>query len=228
MQADYVQRLRLTFRKEGPARYIGHLDLALTLERALNRARIPMAYTHGFNRRPRLQMASALPLGYTSGGELADIWLLERMEPAQAQRQLMARMAPGIDVYHVADVPLDEPALQTQTVASHYVATLLDPVDLDELRRLAAEMLAAAALVRVRIRGKRRKEYDLRPLIHHLAVATADDGAPQIAMALALLPSATGRPDEVLHELGLDPLAARIHRTRIVLEGDRGPGAGDR
>ena len=48
-----AQRLRLTFSKDGPARFISHLDLARALERALNRAALPVAYTQGFNRRPR-------------------------------------------------------------------------------------------------------------------------------------------------------------------------------
>ena len=80
MQPNYVQRLRLTFRKEGPARYISHLDLARTLERALNRAKVPVAYSQGFNTRPKMSMASALPRGYTSSHELADVWLTETME----------------------------------------------------------------------------------------------------------------------------------------------------
>ena len=93
MEANYVQRLRMTFSKGGAARYTSHLDLARALERALNRAQIPVAYTQGFNRRPRMQMATALPLGYTSEYELADILLLEAMEPEAARVQLMARMA---------------------------------------------------------------------------------------------------------------------------------------
>lgn len=221
MQPNYVQRLRLTFRKEGPTRYIGHLDLARTLERALNRARIPMSYTQGFNRRPRMQLASALPLGFTSACEIADIWLTEAMEPEQVRQQLMTRMAPGIEVYRVEDVSLQEPALQTRTLASHYRAAILAPVDVDELQQKIEDLLAADKLVRRRIRGRKRKEYDLRPLLYDLTLAESEDGAPQIEMALALLPSATGRPDEVLDELGLDPLAARIHRTRIVLDNDR-------
>ena len=118
MQANYVQRLRLIFSKGGAARYISHLDLARTLERALNRAKIPVAYTQGFNRRPRMQMATALPLGYTSEYELADILLAERMEPEQARQQLMAKMAPGIVVLQVADVPVSGPSLQAMTQSS--------------------------------------------------------------------------------------------------------------
>ena len=220
MQANYVQRLRLIFSKDGPARYISHLDLARTLERALNRARIPVAYTQGFNRRPRMQMATALPLGYTSEYELADILLAEKMEPEQARQQLMAKMAPGITILQTIDVPVSGPSLQSMTQSSTYRATPLDPVDFGELQARVAQTLAAETLERVRERRGKKKVYDLRPLILDLTVEKAEDGQLHIHMNLCLEPSKTGRPDEVLEALGFDPLDMRIHRTGMVLAED--------
>ncbi len=218
MQANYVQRLRLTFRKVEMTRYIGHLDLARTLERALNRAKIPMAYTQGFNRRPRMQFASALSLGTTSDGEMADIWLQEAMEPEAARVQIMSRMAPGIEVVGIADVPLRAPAMQTLTRSAHYVVTLLDAVDMEALQDRIEALLATETLVRERGKGRKRKEYDLRPFILALTLSQSDEGLAQIVMHLTLEPSKTGRPDEVLLALELEPLDARIHRTQIVLD----------
>ncbi|MFO7536732.1 MAG: TIGR03936 family radical SAM-associated protein [Chloroflexota bacterium] len=217
MQANYVQRLRLTFSKRGPTRFIGHLDLALTLERSLNRARIPVAYTQGFNKRPRMQMASALPLGYTSDYELADIWLMEQMDTEAAREQMMSRMAPGLEILQAAEVDLQAPALQTITLASYYRATPLDPVNAAELQSRIDALLAAERHMRQRLRGKKKKPYDLRPLIYELTLERGDQ-VDHLLMKLALEPSKTGRPDEVLDSLGLDPLAARLHRTRIVLD----------
>ncbi|MEJ2748620.1 MAG: TIGR03936 family radical SAM-associated protein [Anaerolineae bacterium] len=216
MQANYVQRLRLTFSKTGPTRFIGHLDLARTLERALNRARIPVAYTQGFNQRPRMQMAAALPLGFTSECEMADIWLMETMEPEQVQQQLMSKMALGITVHRVEVVELKGPTLQTLTQESAYTVTLLDPVDTAVLQQKIAGLLAADTLVRERGHGKKRKEYDLCPLIYALHLVPNSDPV-RLEMRLAMEEGKNGRPDEVLRELGLDPLAARIHRTAIVL-----------
>lgn len=222
MQANYTQRLRLTFSKTGPTRFIGHLDLALTLERALNRARIPVAYTQGFNQRPRMQMAAALPLGFTSECELADIWLMEAMEPEQARQQLMARMAPGITIHQVEDVDLKAPALQTLTRESVYVVTLLDAVDTAVLQQKITGLLAANTLVRQREHSKKQKTYDLRPLIYGLRLLPGsrllpDSDPVMLEMRLAMEENKNGRPDELLLELELDPLAARIHRTAIVL-----------
>jgi radical SAM-linked protein len=218
MQADYIQRLRLTFRKDGAARFTSHLDLARALERALNRASIPVAYTHGFNRRPRMQMAAALPLGYTSDYELADILLVEKLEPEQARQQLMSRMAPGIEVYRTAEVPIDAPSLQASTAESFYIATPLDFVDMNKLREGIEAILTADTLLREREHKGKLKGYDLRPLILNLHLAELDDGVAQIHLHLLLQPSLTGRPDEVLLALGLEPLDCHIHRTRIVLQ----------
>jgi radical SAM-linked protein len=218
-QRTPVQRLRLTFSKEGATRFIGHLDLARTLERSLNRAGIPIAYSHGFNRRPRLSMAAALPLGYTSEAELADIWLIERMEPEEVRGRLMARIAPGLIVHTIAEVPLGEPSLQQSIAASAYVVRFLDPVDKERLQRQVIELLAANTVVRVRQGGKKGKEqeYDLRPLI--LALSMEERGKDELVLRMRLrqTPTQTGRPDEVLLSLGFDPLDTIVHRTRIYL-----------
>ncbi|WP_420641846.1 TIGR03936 family radical SAM-associated protein [Candidatus Leptofilum sp.] len=217
MQANYVQRLRLIFSKGGAARFISHLDLARTLERALNRAKIPVAYTQGFNRRPRMQMATALPLGYTSEYELADVLLTEKMEPAQVQPQLMAKMAPGIEILSVTDVPVSGASLQSLTQSSTYMATPLEPVDFEQLQTKIAEILAAERVERTRERRGKKKVYDLRPLILNLAANLDEQGQVQIEMNLCLAPSKTGRPDEVLLALGFDPLDVRVHRMGMVL-----------
>jgi radical SAM-linked protein len=213
MNANYVQRLRLTFRKEGATRYIGHLDLARTLERSLNRAQIPIAYTQGFNKRPRMQLAAALPLGYLSECEMADIYLTEKMDPKAAQEQMMRRMAPGIEIWRVEEVDLRAPALQTLTAVTTYTALLLDPVDSTMLQQKIDVVLAAESIIRER----RNKEYDLRPLVKDIFLADTEDGSTQIDMRLTMRPGKTGRPDEVLRQLDLDPMAARITRTEIVL-----------
>ncbi len=216
MQPTYIQRLRLTFSKIGPTRFIGHLDLARTMERVLNRAKIPVTYTQGFNRRPRMQMAAALPLGFTSECEMIDILLDERVEPAAIKEQLMEKMAPGIILHSVAEVPIKAPLLQNSTIAAVYTVTFLDPIDWAALQQTINDLLASESHRRQRARGRKRKPYDLRPLIEELAlVETAE--SPLLHMRLTLQEGKTGRPDEVLYALGLDPADTRIHRTQIIL-----------
>lgn len=222
MQAEYVQRLRINYSKIGPTRFISHLDLARAWERTLNRAHIPMAYSQGFNRRPRLQMAAPLPLGYTSDCELVDIWLKEEMTPEQVAAQLTPTMPPGIVLNGIAEVALKQAALQTLTREATYRVTLpFAEVDSAEIAHRIDALLARQQVLRQR-RGKkyRGKQYNLRPLILDLAPAPPEDDAPVLTMRLQLSEGKAGRPDEVLAAIDLDPLAARVHRTSLTLADD--------
>ncbi len=70
-------RLRITFSKSGSLRYTGHLDLHSIWERTVRRAGLPLSYTHGFHPGPKIQLASALPLGFIGCAEIVDLWLDE-------------------------------------------------------------------------------------------------------------------------------------------------------
>ncbi|HSH05177.1 MAG TPA: TIGR03936 family radical SAM-associated protein [Anaerolineae bacterium] len=217
MQPNYVQRLRLHFSKAGVTRYIGHLDLARTLERSLNRAQLPIAYTQGFNPRPRMQFAAALPLGYTSQAELADIWLKEEIDPATAQEKLTTAIAPGLIIHDIYPVPLKTDALQNSTHSTLYAITFIDPSTVTDLAQRVQTILEADEVKRERRRKKKTVVYNLRPLIHDLKCLPPDDN-PTLHAHLALRTGANGRPDELLMAMNIDPLETRIHRLEIYLQ----------
>jgi len=205
-------RLRIHFHKTEAMRFTGHLDLHKAWERTLRRAELRLAYSQGFHPQPRINLACALPLGFTSECELVDIWLEDEMPVDQIQIQLMPALPPGIMITHVEDIPLSAPSLQTQVVAVEYSITYLDPIP--GKGPMPAELLSAETLPRER----RGKAYDLRPLIEALEVRPpALDGCAHWFVRLAAREKATGRPEEVVAALGLDPSAARYHRTRLIL-----------
>jgi hypothetical protein len=126
---------------------------------------------------------------------------------------MMTRMAPGIEIFKVEEIPLNAPATQTLTTEAMYQALILDPVNKADLQDRLDTFLSAESVEKER----RGKAYDLRPLVINLTLVETEDGALRIDMHLYLLPGKTGRPDEVIDALGLDPLAARIHRKAIIL-----------
>jgi radical SAM-linked protein len=202
-----IYRYRVSFSKFGPTRFISHLDLARAWARLLRRAALPLAYTEGFNPHPRLNLAAALPLGFTSECELLDVWLKEEVPLPEIKSLLVEKSPPGITVHQVSEVDRREKSLQAQLRAIEYRAMLLDETELGG--RIEA-LLAAGELPRER----RGKVYDLRPLIEDLWLIEP----MVIGMRLAARPGATGRPDEVLYAMGLDALSARIHRTRLIFD----------
>ncbi len=119
-------RLRITFSKTGTLRYTGHLDLQTVWERTARRAGLSLAYTKGFHPGPKIQIASALPLGIAGLAEIVDLWLeADPGGPAEMLRRLQAGAPPGLTILQVETVDEHGPALQTQVVSAEYRVTLL-------------------------------------------------------------------------------------------------------
>ncbi len=211
--SEQPQRWRLVFAKTEAMRYTGNLDVQRTLERMFRRAYLPLRHSQGYNPRPKMHIASALPLGVTGRAELMDFWLDEPLPAAELRQRLEAVQPPGLRVVAVYQVPLDEPPLQNRVRAAVYEARFLTPVP--DLAERVAALLAQEHLPRQR----RGKMYDLRPLIEELQVlSSADEDAPRLRMVLTAQPGATGRPDEVLAALGLTPEQARVERLELRLQ----------
>jgi radical SAM-linked protein len=68
-------RIRFRFSKLGRIRFTSQRDVARMWERALRRARLPLAYTEGFSPRPQLSFGLALPTGAESLAEYLDVAL---------------------------------------------------------------------------------------------------------------------------------------------------------
>jgi radical SAM-linked protein len=210
-------RLRITFSKSGALRYTGHLDLHTIWERTIRRAGLPLAYTQGFHPGPKLQLASALPLGFIGRAEILDMWVNESLQAENlAHKEILQSAAPpGLVISSVEVVDEHGPALQTQVVSAGYEVTLLDPGNFLGLAEGLSTLLGAATLSRVR----RGKTYDLRPMIESLELMPADgSGLIRMSMQLAAREGATGRPEEVLDALGIPFQATRIERIRLILK----------
>lgn len=209
-------RYRIHYAKRERIRFTSHLDLHRTWERTLRRAKVPLAYSQGFNPRPKMNQSPALPLGCTSECEAVDIWLEEERAPDSILHDVEQVAPEGLEIQSVLQVDSRTPSLQSQTVATQYDAILDPPPPHDDLQMSVQTVLETKKLPRHR----RGKDYDLRPLIESLEIAHQEMERPILRMVLSARPGATGRPEEVIASLGLDPTCARIHRTKLILDSD--------
>jgi radical SAM-linked protein len=207
-------RARITFSKQGALRYTGHLDLHRLWERAMRRADLPLSYSQGFHPQPKISIASALPLGFSSRGEVLDVRFNAEIPTEEIAIRLQDSLPPDIQVIGVESVDEREPALQTQVISATYDVHLTEPVDGSELRRKVEEVMMSESLPRER----RSKFYDLRPLIEGLNIFTEADGNIWLQMKLTARDGATGRPEEVLNALGIEPEYTRVERTGLIFQ----------
>lgn len=207
-------RLKITFAKTQAMRYTSHLDLQRTWERTLRRARLPLAYSQGFNPHPKINLGAALPLGFTSQDEMIEVWLEEQVPLEEIGSALTPVLPPGLEVRSILQTELRSPKLQSLIQSTRYFVKLSQPVH--DLGERVAELLSQSEIIRQRRVKKKLKKYDLRPLI----LALQSESENELNLHLSALPGATGRPDEVLRALDIDPLSAHIHRSEIILQED--------
>ena len=207
-------RYRITFGKGPELRFTGHLDLHRAWERTFRRSGIELAYSQGFRPRARINIGAALPLGCTSGGDLLDVESTEAVAAADFIAALRSAAPPGLTLEATEEVDLGGPKLQKLIQSSKYQVVLGMDTPSDLASRIDG-LVASESLPRTR----KGKGYDLRPLIERLEL-TGESERPKLRMQLAARSGATGRPDEVLLALDLDPTSLVPHRTRLILSND--------
>jgi radical SAM-linked protein len=207
---ETLQRMRVTFGVGQAIKYISHLDLLRSWERAFRRARVPLAYSHGYNPHPRLVIAMPLPVGCTGEREVVDVYLTQATGAPDLLEALAPAMPPGLAAHSAREVPLRGPALPSVIVHAVYRVELVE-TDLALVRRETAAFLRCE---RSEVTF-RRKTFDLRPLVGSVDVSAEGDTVVLCVTLLRVPSGRIGRPDVFLEELGLAPFARRIHRLEI-------------
>lgn len=210
-----AQRLRVRFRKGERLRYISHLDVLRSWERALRRAGLPLAYSQGFTPHPKLAFASPLPMGFASEAEVMDVTLDERVPLAEFVQKLSEQTTEDMAILGAQEVPANAPAPQAAMLWADYRLSL--PVDPAEAARAVSEFLAKDSLAWTEERGERVREYDLRQACAWLRSKPVEGGT-EFEMRLKAGQDLTARPEAIVAALFPGETAPLITRIDIVLD----------
>lgn len=91
-------KIRIKFSKQGPLRFIGHLDVMRYFQKVMRRAEVPIRYSEGFSPHQIMSFASPLSVGLTSNGEYMDIEVLSTESSKTMVERMNAVSADGIRV----------------------------------------------------------------------------------------------------------------------------------
>jgi radical SAM-linked protein len=208
-----MQRIRILFSKKEPIQFTGALDMQKIWERTFRRAKAPLAYSQGFHPQPKLNMACPLPLGFTSDYEILDAWLDTENADLSAIASTLQQAAPaGIGIKSIFIVELSSPSVQAISLAADYQVTSLDEQIVIEPSLIEEKILHPTSIPR----DRRGKSYDLKPLIQSIDLHPQSDGKGyQLDIRLSASEGATGRPEEVILALGLNPFDFLYHRVML-------------
>ena len=209
------QRWRLIYQRLADAPPLNQKELLAAWQDGLAACGLPFVPPD----RPRLSFAAALPAGMPADRELLDLLLSERRTIDEVRRAIVAALPAGHQLIELHDVWLGEPPLPGQTAAADYRIALESNPDAAVLGDAAASLLASSTLRRAKPKGE--GDYDLRPLLEAIAVATAGPSV-ELQVRVRFDPErGAGRPDEVVAALaeaaGVGLQIASIARERVIL-----------
>ena len=212
----------ITFEKAESVRWLGHLDILRTFERAIRRAELPIAFTAGFNPRERIAFASALSVGITAADEPATLELVESISPSDLIERLNCKLPPGIQLKSAIEIPDagSRDLLNSYDRAEFHVTCICDDsVDLDSANAAIDLLLAEGELVVEREREGKVKRLDIRPFTHGVRAVERTDGRITFVMTLGIGMEGVAKPQEIVACLANDlaGLAVRrVHRARLI------------
>ncbi len=113
-----MPRLRLSIAKDEPLRFLGHLDFMRSMERALRRSDLPVAYSEGFHAHMKVSYDSALAVGVTADPLYMDVELSEDVPYEDAAHALAAALAPGVRLTACAHIEQRAPKLMASIMSN--------------------------------------------------------------------------------------------------------------
>lgn len=200
-----VQRLRVRYAKRGRLRFTSHRDFARALERAIRRAKVPIAFSAGFSPHPKISYVGACPTGVASEAEYLEIGLAERVEPDRLLAALDASLPTGLDLIEVVEGQVG--SLPERIDCSRWRIEL-PGVAGPALRAAVERFLANSAVPVERLTKSGTRTVDARTAVVSVDTRAGGDAAQGECATLELVVrhvTPAVRPDDIL--IGLQSVA---------------------
>lgn len=209
---------RVTYSKEGPVRFISHLDLIRLWQRTFRRAGLAVRMSQGFSPHPLISFGPPLPLGVAALREMLDVALDQRQDLSRARERIQNALPEGIHIIDLRPIPESGASICAEVDRATYEATPRGADAEGAAEKCAAAMAAASIVVKKQtVKGERYR--DIRPLIHGLECGEGPDGITRITFTVGVGEKGTLNPHEFLEAvLGMSGERARtipVTRTAI-------------
>jgi radical SAM-linked protein len=210
---ERVFHSRVHYTRLGDNRFFSHLEILQLIFRALTRAGVPVLYSQGYNPSPRISFSPALPVGMESDIEFFDMALPRPLSnPDEIAILLDNELPPGMKVTGITTKPDKEP----EALLVDYTINLVNPLT-EEQQDNIAEFLGRDSHVIVRVRKRKRRELDIRPMLSSLKT----DGSTMAMTVVNVRGEAGISPKDILKEAAClseeDVLLARIKKIAVTI-----------
>lgn len=187
-------KYRITYKITGLLRFLSHKELMRMIERVLRRAKMPLAFSHGFNPHPLISFGPPRPVGTAGTAEQIDFRLVEFLQPAVISEKISNQFPKEMLLSDVAHIPLQSKSITASIDAAEYELDLPEKSE-SPLEKIDSFMLRSE-VIHKRKTPKGIRSVDIRP-----GVFALEWDAPKLKMKLALTSNIHVRPCDVLSEM---------------------------
>ena len=160
-------KLRMKFKKHGPIRFLGHLDVMRYVQKAIRRAEIDIKYSEGYSPHQILSFAQPLSVGSTTDGDYMDMTVLSCVSKEQVMDDLNKTMNEGIEVIAVSELDDKAENAMTSVAGAEYIISFREgkvpSFDLESTMKAFMEQDKIPAMKKTK---NGEKEIDMKPLIY--------------------------------------------------------------
>jgi radical SAM-linked protein len=164
---------RVWHTKTAGSAFLSQLELQATLDRALRRAGLPLAFSQGFHPLPLLSFGRALPVGVESLAEWFTITLRAPLDPRELAKRLTA-LPPGMELVSVEQLPKTG---RIEPAPAEKFRLRLAGGDIGAAARCFEDFSARQAVTYTRKTKNGPRSINIRPALHCWNTSAARDGS---------------------------------------------------
>lgn len=204
-------KYRLNYEVKGTLAFLSHLEMMRLWQRAILRSGLAVAWSKGFNPRPKLSLGPARGVGIEGCSEYLDVELKTEANARELVEKLNAILPQGIFILAVREIPQSGKMLEAVIDEAVYKVTFHKGLPADAPGKVAA-FLEAETVPFVRESPKGSKEVDLRAFVNGIEVK--EDG---ICLSLKTGPTGSVRVTELLTVFGYWDIIKDVRIQRLGL-----------
>lgn len=155
-----MKNVRVWFKKDDECRYISHLDLNRVMIRAIQKSKLPVWHTEGFNVHPYITFSLPLSLGFRGERESMDMRILDDDFKLDIIKEELNKCLPhGLKVFEVTEPKCKPSAINS---AKFKMRLSTDDISVEELYINLQELLSTDEILVDKKTKKGIKKIDIK------------------------------------------------------------------
>ncbi len=156
-----LRNVRIFYKKKGRMKFVSHLDMNRFMARIINKAKIPVWFTEGFNRHAYLNFAVPLSLGYEGLYEVLDVKIVDDgYSLSEVLKALQSVSVEGIEFFDVSQAKMN-----MKDIRFAEFEILFDELDSDYSNKINDFFKRDAIICQKTTKKGGTKDIDIAPLI---------------------------------------------------------------